>query len=202
MSWLSNIIRGKAPKGNMISFSNPELKDSGAAGADLTGEGLGDLRNLGKTYQGYIDNGGLTPDLNRQFDVAGGTLADNYARAGRSLSAALAARRAQSGGALTPQAIAEMEKEGAEKSGEAYFSATNDLAQNKAELSYKATSDWYGRLENIADTIRTTGMTKEQQSLLARLQLAGLQLQKRGQTLGALGDIFKGLLGVATGGKK
>lgn len=191
MSWLSNIIRGKKTGGNVNQFNNPELVGSSGSADALTGEGLTKLRDLSGEYRTFLDNGGLTPELSKQFDVAKGTLSDNYARAGRSLSASLAARRAQSGGALTPQAIGELQKEGDEQSAEQYFGASNDLAMAKADLSYKATSDWYGRIQGIADTIRSTGMTQKQQALLARLQLAGLGVQSKGQDLSFLSNFFK-----------
>ena len=151
---------------------------TGASGTALTDEGIGNLRSLSGDYKDYIAAGGLTPALRRSFDVAKGGLADQYARSGRSLSAALQARRAQSGGALTPAAIAEMESEGATKANEDYFSASNDLNAQQANLSYSATKDWYSQLQDIQNTITTTGLTREQQGLLARLQAAQLMYQR------------------------
>jgi hypothetical protein len=164
------------------SWNNSQLKGMQNVGAGQTDEGLNDLRGLQGTFQGYINNGGLTPDLQRQFDVAQGQLSDQYTRSGRSLNAALAQRRLQSGGQLTPEAIAEMEKEGQSSADEQYFGASNNLALQKADMSFQATKDWYGRIQSIADTIRSTGLTREQAALAARLQMAGLAQNRRLET--------------------
>jgi hypothetical protein len=143
--------------------------------------------------------GGLTPDLQKQFDVASGRISDQYARSGRSLSAALANRRAQSGGALTPAAIAEMQSEGQTQANEDYFDASNSLAAQKANLSYTATRDWYSQLQNIQETITQTGLTREQQAMLAKLQTAGLMFQRdksyRDNATSLAGSLGGGIIG-------
>ena len=164
------------PKLNEIYRSG---QDTSASGTALTDEGLGGLRDLDKKYQGLIASGGLTPELKRQFDVARGYLSDQYTRSSRSLSAALASRRAQTGGALTPGAVAEMEKQSGATRDEQYFGASNDLAGKQATMGYESTKDLYSRIENIRGTITQTGLTREQQGLLARLHAAGLMLDRR-----------------------
>lgn len=200
MSFFRKLFGGDRKLSDTMSWNNSDVKAQLAAGTANTDEGLAGLRSLSGDYRDYIAAGGLTPALNRQFDVQRGALSDQYARSGRSLSAALAARRAQSGGALTPAAIAEMESEGATKANEDYFTASNDLSGQQAELSYSATKDWYGKLQEIQDTITQTGLTREQQAMLARLQLAAFQLQRRGQAISGLTGIFGGVGTKAVGG--
>jgi len=186
------IGRSKKKLSDTLSWNNSVLKDMQAGGVAQTDEGLNTLRGLDGNFRSYIAAGGLTPELGRQFNVAQGQLGDQYARSARSLRAALEQRRLQSGGQLTPQAVAEMEKEGQQTADEQYFGATNDLATQKATLSFEATRDWYSRLQGIAETMRTTGLSREQAALAARLQLASMPLQRRQVAISGLTSLFGG----------
>jgi len=174
---LENIVTG-TDYGKYLNGIDRTADTGYAAGTGTVNEGLNDLRNLDTEYQANIANGGLTPALRRQFEVARGQLQDNYTRAGRSLSAALAARRAQSGGALTPGAVAEMEKEAGAQRDEQLFDSTNNLNMGEANLGYQATRDFYSGIEKIRSEITQTGLTQQQQALLAKLQLANLRFQR------------------------
>jgi len=162
----------------------------------LTDEGIGGLRTLDKQYQDLLAKGGLTPELKRQFDVARGYLSDQYTRSGRALGAALAQRRAQSGGALTPGAVAEMEKQGGATRDEQYSDASNELNISEAQMGYESTKDLYTRIENIRGTITSTGLTREQQGLLAQLHAASLMLDRRKAITNVAGSIFGGMGGI------
>lgn len=194
MSWLSKQFRS-------VNFKEPsELYREGTAqfdyGRKLTEEGLGGLRGLASQFQAQLDGGALTPELQRTFAVARGALSDQYARSGRALRQALEARRMQSQGALTPGAIAELEKEHEVTANEDYFAASNDLAHEKAALTYTATTDLFDRLTNIKDTIRTTGLTQEQQALMAKLQAALMKLERRKAIASTAASIY----GMSKGG--
>lgn len=161
----------------------------------LADEGLNGLRGLNSTYQQNINAGGLTPALNRSFDLARGGLADTYARSGRSLQSALAARRAQSGGALTAGAVADLTKEGEAKSEEQYFGAQNDLQMNQATLGYNSTKDFYSKINDNMNSIASAGLTREQQQLMAKLQLASLRIERNKGISSATSGILGGIGG-------
>lgn len=146
------------------------------AGTDLTNSGISSLQDLDKQYRDLIASGGLTPELKRQFDMARGQVADQYTRSSRSLGAALASRRAQMGGALTPGAVAEMETQGNVLNSENAFGATNQVNMGEAQLGYESTTNLYNQIQNIRGTITQAGLTREQQAMLAKLQLASIQM--------------------------
>jgi hypothetical protein len=169
-----------------------QIDKYGSQGSNpLAEEGLNGMRDLDTTYQQNIDAGGLSPGVKRGFDVGRGALADQYARAGRSLSSALAARRQQSGGALSAGAIADLTKEGQSAADEQYFGASNDLTNSEANLAYTSTKDFYSKINANLQSIATAGLTREQQQLMAKLQLASMRL-------GAKTDVTKALLGMVS----
>lgn len=149
-----------------------------ARGAKWTEEGLKGLRDLDADFMEQINQGGLSRDVNRGFDLARGALSDNFVRAGRSLRASLEQQRLAGGGFLSQDAIAEMTTEADARRSEGFFTASNQLATDKAMLQQKTTQELYDQVLKIRDTIRETGLTQEQMGIMMRLQTAALKLER------------------------
>lgn len=165
----------------------------------LTDEGLGDLRRISGDYRDLIRKGGLTEAVNREYDVQQGRISDDVIRAGRSFRASLAHQAAQSGGYLSPAAMAELAKENEANVNQQAFESRNSLAFEKAKVSQQATSELQQRILDIADMIRTTGLTREQLAQLGQLQVAQLQYQRNKAIADSATSWYK-LIGGGTGG--
>lgn len=161
-------------------------------GVATTDEGLGDLRRISGDFRDLIRKGGLTDAVNREYDVQQGRISDDVVRAGRSFRASLAQQAAQNGGYLSPAAMAELSKENEANVNETAFEARNDLSFEKARVSQEATNTLQQRILEIADMIRTTGLTREQQGLMAQIQAIAFKQNDKKMALDALGGLFRG----------
>jgi hypothetical protein len=180
---------------NNVKFAAQDWINGGKA---ITDQSLLDLRNLSGGYQDLINRGGLTPALNREYDVQGGRISDDATRAARSFRSSLSSQAAAGGGFLSPAAQAELSARNESNINEGTFNARNSLAFDKARVSQQATSELQDRILKVADMTRTTGLTREQMGQAALIQAAVLKLQQKGQTLGALTSILHA--GVGGGG--
>lgn len=182
---------------NAVKFMGQDWLNSGKS---ITDTSLDDLRNLSGGYTDLINKGGLTPALNREFDVQGGRISDDAVRAGRAFRASIGQQAAQNGGFLSQAAQGELAARNEANVNENAFTARNDLNFKKATISQQATSELQDRVLKVADMIRTTGLTREQMGQAALIQAAVLKLQQKGQVLGALTSILHAGTGGATGG--
>lgn len=175
-------------------------RDQYGAGQNLTEEGLGNLRTISGDYRDLIRKGGLTDPINREFDVQQGRISDDVVRAGRSFRANLMQQAAQNGGVLSPAAQAELAKENESDINEHAFTARNELSFEKSRVQQESVRALQDRVLQIADMIRTTGMSREQQGLAA--QLAALQFKQNNKkmTLDALTNILRIGTSTASGG--
>ena len=180
---------------NAIKFMGQDWLTSGKGITDMS---LDDLHRMSGDFQNQINTGGLTPALNRQYDVAGGAISDNAVRAARSFRAGLGQTAIQNGGTLSPAAQAELETRNEANVNEDTFTARNNLAFDKAKVSQAATSELQDRILKVADMVRTTGLTREQMGSAALIQAAVLKLQQKRDTLNALTSILHA--GVGGGG--
>lgn len=185
--------------GQDLSKYNNIFKSAYNSGTALTDSSLGDLRNLSGGYQRQIDAGGLTPALNREYDVQGGKISDDAARAGRSFRANLGQQAAQNGGFLSQAAQAELATRNEAGVNENTFTARNNLAFDKARVSQAATSELQDRILKVADMIRTTGLSREQQAQMGALNILGLQYQRNKAISDAARSWFS-VVGGGTGG--
>lgn len=149
---------------------------NGALG--LTDSSLADLRRIGGDFQNQINTGGLTPALNRQYDVQGGRISDDAVRAARAFRSNLGQQAAQNGGFLSQAAQGELATRNEANVNEDTFNARNNLAFDKAHVAQEATSTLQGRILQIADMIRTTGLTREQQSQMGALAINNQMLTR------------------------
>lgn len=140
------------------------------SGRALTDEGLGDLRRISGDYRDLIRKGGLTDSLNRGYDVQQGRISDDVVRAGRSFRASLVQQAQQNGGFLSQAAQAELAKENEADVNEKAFDARNEVAFDKAKVQQEATRSLQDRILQVADMIRTTGLTRESQGYAAQFQ--------------------------------
>ena len=154
------------------------FKNAGYAGTALTNEGLADLRNLSGSFQDQINAGGLTPALNREYDVQRGRISDDAVRATRSFRASIAQQAAQNGGYLSPAAQAELERRNAADVSEQSFKTSNDLAFEEARVKQESTTQLQNNILRIADMVRSTGLTREQQAQMGMLNVAQLMYQR------------------------
>lgn len=153
----------------------------------LTDESLGDLRRISGDYRDLIRKGGLTDAVNREYDVQQGRISDDVIRAGRSFRASLVQQAQQNGGTLTPAAQAELARENESNVNEQAFGARNNLSFEKARVAQDATKTLQDRILQIADMMRTTGLSREEQALMAQYQYFGAK-QKQNDWLK---DLFK-----------
>lgn len=148
------------------------------SGSSYTDEAINNYRGLASQFQSQINDGGLTSAMRRQFDVGRGDLSDQATRAGRGFQEQLSQMSAQNGGELSPAAMAQLAKEHGIRSDEQLFGATNQLNMGEATMAQAATQSLQQRLLDIQDSIRTTGLTREQMGIMAELQAAQLQHQR------------------------
>lgn len=172
--WTEKYLLGGRDTGKDLSNFARQFQADRAAGRGLTDEGLGDLRRISGDYRDLIHKGGLTDAVNREYDVQQGRISDDVIRAGRSFRATLAQQAAQNGGYLSPAAQAALAKENESNVNEQAFGARNQLSFEKARVSQEATSQLQTRILEIADMIRTTGLTREQMAQLGQLQVQQL----------------------------
>lgn len=164
-------------------------------GVGLTDEGLGDLRTISGDYRDLIRKGGLTDAVNREYDVQQGRISDDVIRAGRSFRATLAQEAAQNGGYLSPAAQAELARRNEADTNEQAFTARNQLSFEKARVAQDATRTLQDRVLQIADMIRTSGLTREQLGYLGMFQAAQAKLEQKRDTLHGI-SLVGGLLGI------
>lgn len=165
------------------------------SGIGITDSALGDLRAISGDFRDLIRKGGLTDAVNREYDVQQGRISDDVVRAGRGFRAVLQQQAAANGGYLSPAAQAALAKENEVELNSSAFDARNKLSFEKARVSQESTQRLQTQLLEIADMIRTTGLTREQQGQMAIIAALQAKLAKRGQTLGALTSMFNGMTG-------
>lgn len=196
---IEKVVTGRDYGKDLSRLSDQFLTDRGA-GQGLTNEGLGDLRRISGDYRDLIRKGGLTDAVNREYDVQQGRISDDVVRSGRSFRATLAQQAAQNGGYLSPAAQAELAKENEANVNETAFGARNQLSFEKARISQEATSQLQNRILEIADMIRTTGLTREQLAQMGQLQVAQLQYQRNKAIEESIrsyaGGVFGGFSGI------
>jgi hypothetical protein len=147
-------------------------------GKALTDVSLDDLRRISGNFQDQVNTGGLTPALNREYDVQGGRISDDATRAARSFRSSLSSQSVAGGGFLSPAAQAELSTRNEANVNENTFNARNNLAFDKARVSQAATSELQGRILQIADMVRTTGLTREQQAQMGALAINNQMLTR------------------------
>lgn len=182
---------------NAVKFMGQDWLNSGKS---ITDTSLADLHNLSSGYTDLINKGGLTPALNREYDVQGGRISDDATRAARSFRSSLSSQAATSGGFLSPAQLAELSTRNESNLNETSFNARNNLAFDKARVSQAATSELQDRILKVADMTRQTGLSREQMGQAALIQAAVLKLQQKGQTLNALTSILHAGTGTGGGG--
>lgn len=148
------------------------------SGQRLTDEGLADMRRISGDFRDLIRRGGLTDALAREYDVQQGRISDDVVRAGRSFRATLQQQAAASGGQLSPAAMAAMAKEAEVETNEAAFNARNELSFERARVAQENTARLQQQILDIADAIRTTGMTREEMAQAGRLAIQGLRFER------------------------
>lgn len=136
------------------------------------------MRRISGDFRDLIRRGGLTDALAREYDVQQGRISDDVVRAGRSFRATLQQQAAASGGQLSPAAMAAMAKEAEVETNEAAFNARNELSFERARVAQENTARLQQQILDIADAIRTTGMTREEMAQAGRLAIQGLRFER------------------------
>lgn len=169
------LFLGGRDSGKDLTKLDNRFSDAYRVGVGNTDEGLGDLRRISGDFRDLIRKGGLTDSVNREYDVQQGRISDDTVRAGRSFRAMLMQQAQQNGGYLSPAAQAALAKENEVNVNEGAFNARNQLSMDKARVSQAATEKLQGQILEIADMIRTTGLTREQMGQAGQLAIASLR---------------------------
>jgi hypothetical protein len=183
---------GRVTRGD-INRVRDSGRDSLGSGIGITDSAVGDLRSISGDFRDLIRRGGLTDAVSREYDVQQGRISDDVVRAGKGFRAMLTQQAQANGGYLSPAAQAALAKENEVELNSSAFDARNKLSFEKARVSQESTARLQTQLLEIADMIRTTGLTREQQGFMAQIQALAARTQKNQQWGQAATAAFGGM---------
>lgn len=164
-------------------------KEDYAYGGDLFLRSVNELDQLDTDFMGQIAGGGLTPDMEREFDVARGRVADDVVRSKRGFGADLVQAARRTGGTIDPNtAIAyQLERDG--QLDEAQFGAENEISFARAQARMERTDALYRNIMAIRE--RKGALSQAERDRAAQMWLAAMN---------GKGNFMVGLAGIAMGG--
>jgi hypothetical protein len=149
-----------------------QAKEDYAAGRSLLDRSIGELDELDSDLYGQVRDGGLTPEMEREFEVARGRVADLVARDKRSWGADLLQASRRSGGTVDANtALAyQVEREG--QLDESKFDAENDISFQRAAARMERTDRLYQMIAGIRD--RKAGLSQSERDRAAQMWLGAI----------------------------
>lgn len=169
------------------------------SGFNLTEEGLGGLRSLGKTYNDRLGDP-LGPLGRGIFTRARAGLQDDFARDVNSSATHTAQLARQSGGVLTPEQVAAEDAANRRGASEDLFRGTGDVANAEAGATLTEQGKLFDRLEGISKTIGSVGSDEKNRGLSSIIQALTFRYNKDAQKRQILSSFANSLVGAAAGG--
>jgi hypothetical protein len=177
-----------------------QAKEDFGYGADLLRQTVSGLDSLDADFSGQIGRGGLTPEMEREFEVARGRISDDVARSRRGWGADLMQAGRRSGGtfdANTAMAY-QLEREG--DLDQARFGAENDVSFQKAAARMERTDKLYQMILAVRD--RKGALSQDERNRAANMWLGAIggQANYKVGVASAAASVFGSVSGRGGGG--
>jgi hypothetical protein len=166
-----------------------QAKEDFARGRDLLDRSVGELDSLDDDLSAQVRDGGLTPEMEREFEVARGRVADYVTRSRRGYGADLLQASRRTGGTVDANtALAyQLEREG--QLDEGAFEAENDISFQKAAARMERTDRLYSMILGIRE--RKAGISQSERDRAAQMWLG---------SIGGRSNYIQGVTGMAVSG--
>jgi hypothetical protein len=168
-----------------------QAKEDFAAGRQLLDDSVRGIDELDDDLYGQIRRGGLTPEMELEYEVARGRVADMVARDRRSMGADLLQATRRSGGTVDANtALAyQVEREG--QLDEAKFDAENDISFEKARVRMERTDALYQLIAGLRE--RKMAVSQSERDRAAQMWLGAI-----GGAAGYKANVLAAATGAAT----
>ena len=165
-------LLGKKKTAKYFDTVRRQAKEDFARGRELLDRSVGELDELDTDLYGQVRAGGLTPEMEREYEVARGRVADQVTRSRRGYGADLLQASRRTGGTVDANTALSYQLEREGQLDESAFEAENDISFQKAAARMERTDRLYSMILGIRE--RKGALSQAERDRAAQMWLGAI----------------------------